>query len=73
MTVVKHCLLDEHGWLYLETALGIGLVHTQDVAIAAQALEDGVWSAHPGQRLDLPGRYGFVTSPFDNQKLLQKF
>ena len=72
-TVVKHCLLDEHGWLYLETTLGIGLVHTQDVAIAAQALEAGVWSAHPVQRLDLPGRYGFVTSPFDNQKLLQKF
>ena len=72
ITVVKHCLLDEHGWLYLETALGIGLVHTQDVAIAAQALEAGLWTAHPVQRLDLPVRYGFVISPAENQKLLQK-
>jgi hypothetical protein len=72
VTVVNRCLLDEHGWLYLETALGIGLVHTQDVAIAAQALEDGVWTAHPVQRLDLPACYGFVVSPAKNQELLQK-
>lgn len=71
-TVVNCCLLDEHGWLYLETALGIGLVHTQDVSIAAQALEDGVWTANPVRRLDLPLRYGFVISPVEHQQSLQK-
>ena len=57
------CLMDEHGWLYLETPLGFGLVHTQDVALAAQAVEAGVWTVQPVLRDDLPTRYGYVKSP----------
>jgi Protein of unknown function (DUF2946) len=38
------CSVDEVGRVYLTTSLGLGLVHTQDVYIAAQAIEQGVWS-----------------------------
>jgi hypothetical protein len=57
------CLMDEHGWLYLESPLGFGLVHTQDVALAAQAVEAGLWTVQPVLRGDLPTRYGYIVSP----------
>jgi hypothetical protein len=61
------CLMDEHGWLYLETPLGLGLVHTQDVAIAALALESGAWALCEVQRSDLASRYHYIPSPAQNQ------
>ncbi|MDR7306814.1 DUF2946 family protein [Rhodoferax saidenbachensis] len=60
---VLGALLDEHGWLYLRTALGLGLVHTQDMENAARALETGLWALEDVARVDLPGRFGYVTSP----------
>ncbi|MGI9132657.1 MAG: DUF2946 family protein [Rhodoferax sp.] len=57
------CLLDERGWVYLETPLGVGLVHTQDVSQVAQALESGRWVAHTLRSSELSARYGFVLSP----------
>lgn len=66
--VVIDCLIDEHGWLFLETDLGLGLIHTQDMGVAAQALEDGVWHAHPVLRGEIAARYGFVTSPAEGAK-----
>jgi len=62
-TVCTACLIDEHGWLFLETPLGLGLVHTQDMGDAARAVEGGVWTPQPVQRADLPVRYGYATSP----------
>ncbi len=59
----KACWTDEQGWLYLETSLGFGLVHTQDVSVAAQALEAGLWSPQQLVRSELPARYGYVMSP----------
>jgi hypothetical protein len=56
-------LVDEHGWLYLQTSLGFGLVHTQDVTHAALAIEAGQWSLQDADLLELPQRYGYVTSP----------
>jgi hypothetical protein len=55
--------LDEHGRLYLDTELGFGLVHTQDVSEAARAVETGLW--HPGDLASalMPGRFGYVLSP----------
>jgi hypothetical protein len=55
--------VDELGWLYLETSLGFGLVHTQDVGNAALAIESGSWSIGEVLRAELPQRYGYVTSP----------
>jgi len=66
------CHTDEQGWLYLETPLGFGLVHTQDVGVAAQAVDAGLWRVQPLLRADLPGRYGYVTSPAQQHVLLPK-
>lgn len=56
-------LLDENGWLYLETSAGFGLVHTQDMTQAAQAVESGLWTVTAAPLGTLPSRYGYVTSP----------
>ena len=59
----KACWVDEQGWLYAETSLGFGVVHTQDVGIAAQAIEQGLWTVNDTSLKDLPARYGYVISP----------
>jgi hypothetical protein len=60
---VRQALLDESGRLYLETALGIGLVHTSDMALAAEAVEAGRWTPDAIQADQLPGRWAYVPSP----------
>lgn len=57
------CVTDELGWAYLETTLGFGVVHTQDMEYLAQALESSRWSVSETQRERLPARYAFVCSP----------
>jgi hypothetical protein len=59
----QQCLTDERGWLYCQTSLGFGVVHTQDVLMAAEAVEQGQWIVEDVCRADLPTRFGFVTSP----------
>lgn len=65
---VQASLLDEAGRLYLATDLGLGLVHTADMALAADAVEQGRWAPAEVAAADLPQRYGFVTRP----QLLQR-
>lgn len=60
---VSQAWLDELGHLYLEADLGFGLVHTQDVALAADALELGRWHVHEVLRSNLPQRFGYQPSP----------
>ncbi|OYU98916.1 MAG: hypothetical protein CFE45_14720 [Burkholderiales bacterium PBB5] len=60
---VKGCWLDDEGRLYLATSLGFGLVHTQDVLDAAQAVEQGLWTPEPLHASDAPARFGFVREP----------
>lgn len=55
--------LDERGWLYMQTTLGFGLVHTQDVDNAASAIEAGQWSVQELALDSLPSRFMYVTSP----------
>ena len=55
--------MDEFGWLYLETPLGLGLVHTQDMVLAVVAVDSGQWAVEEIQRSDLSVIYGYVTSP----------
>jgi len=71
-TVVSHtgrgaspagCLVDEQGRLYLDTDIGLGLVHTLDMAVAANAVEQGTWKPQEASAQDLPGRFGYVPSP----------
>lgn len=62
-TQVRAACLDEKGHLYLHTDLGFGLVHSLDMALAADAVEDGRWQPEVVAAADLPQRYGFVLSP----------
>ncbi|MFT4243802.1 MAG: DUF2946 family protein [Acidovorax sp.] len=68
---VQECLLDEQGRLYLATPLGLGLVHTLDVALAAEAVQAGRWPQPDEVRADqLPARHGYATSPLALQQKL---
>ena len=42
------CWLDERDRLFITTPLGLGIVHSMDVHVAARAVEQGVWE--PEQR-----------------------
>ncbi|RTL44400.1 MAG: DUF2946 family protein [Burkholderiales bacterium] len=55
--------LDEDGRLYLFTDLGPGLVHTADMALAADAVEQGLWAPQDLRADELPQRWGFVRQP----------
>ena len=60
---VRACVVDEHGRLYLDTDLGLGLVHSLDMELAACAVEAGTWVPQEMREGELPGRFGFVRSP----------
>ncbi len=62
-TTVRSAVLDEHGRLYLECDIGFGLVHTQDVGLAADAIERGLWTPQEMASADLPTHFGYVRSP----------
>jgi hypothetical protein len=55
--------VDEMGRLFLATELGLGLVHTLDMEVAAHAVEAGAWQPTPVRFEELPKRYGYVLSP----------
>jgi len=61
------CFVDEAGRVYLLTPLGIGLVHTQDVGLAADLIEQGIWQVQPVRTQELPLRFGFVARPSENR------
>ena len=65
----QRCVLDEHGAVYLETDLGYGLVHTNDMLLAADALERGLWVPQEMQRREMPLRFRYVRSPQLAQKV----
>lgn len=67
-TQATACLLDEAGRLYLDSPLGLGLVHTLDMETAANAVEQGLWQPEEVRSEDLPGRFGFVRSPKARQQ-----
>ena len=60
---VQRCVLDERGYLYLDTDLGFGLVHTLDMGFAADAVEQGLWVPQPADAANLPAQFGYVPSP----------
>jgi hypothetical protein len=59
----QRCIIDQHGRLYLETGIGFGLVHTQDMTYAADAVESGLWVPGEVHTADLQQRFGYVRSP----------
>ncbi|WP_374665292.1 DUF2946 family protein [Ramlibacter sp.] len=65
--VVRAAYVDEAGRLYLDTDLGLGLVHTLDMALAADRVESGEWQPVEVSSADLPTRFGFIRSPWAAQ------
>jgi len=57
------CLLDEEGRVYLVASIGLGLVHTQDVGLVAEAIEQGLWQPEDVLSAGLPERFCYVVSP----------
>ena len=55
--------LDDAGRLFLHTDLGHGLVHTLDMALAAQAVEAGQWQPAELSFAQMPARFGYVLRP----------
>lgn len=60
---VKQALLDGEGRLFLDSDLGLGLVHTSDMALAADRVEQGHWVPETMPLNDMAARWGFVLSP----------
>lgn len=60
---VRAALVDEAGHLFLDTDIGLGLVHTLDMDLAAQAVESGTWHPQEVRFADLPERHGYRLSP----------
>ena len=60
---VSEALHDADGHLYLVTDAGLGLVHTQDMTLAADALEAGCWPLREVEAAELPRLYAYVPSP----------
>lgn len=67
-TSAGECLLDEEGRLYIASPQGLGLVHSQDMVVAVEAVEQGVWVPRDVVSADLPAQYGFVRSPARSQR-----
>ena len=61
--------LDESGWLYLETDLGFGLMHSMDMLQAVQKIESEEWSPQDITKIDLQKRFGFCLSPQLNRRI----
>jgi hypothetical protein len=59
----RGCYLDQHGRLFLDSALGFGVVHSQDVLDASRAIEQGVWTPQTLPFEQMPARFGYVLRP----------
>ena len=55
--------LDDQGRLFLDTDLGLGLVHTLDMGTAADAVEAGRWRPQELPFAAMPARFGYQLSP----------
>ena len=61
--------LDDAGWLYLETDLGFGLMHSMDMLQAVQKIESKEWLPQNIAKIDLQARFGFCLSPDKDQNI----
>jgi Protein of unknown function (DUF2946) len=55
--------LDEHGRFFIATDHGLGIVHTLDMELAADAVEARAWAPRELAFAELPERFGFVRQP----------
>ncbi|HET9204719.1 MAG TPA: DUF2946 family protein [Burkholderiaceae bacterium] len=59
----RGCYLDQHGRVFLDSAVGFGVVHSQDVLDASRAIEQGVWTPQTLNFEQMPARFGYVLKP----------
>lgn len=57
------CLEDECGRVYLNSPIGVGLVHTLDMDAVAEAVEKGIWRPKTVKSAELPRQFSYVLSP----------
>lgn len=60
---VEAVWLDEQDRLFLATELGLGLVHSLDMGLAAEQVEAGAWAPQPATHAELLARYGVLAEP----------
>jgi hypothetical protein len=65
---MQRCCVDEAGYFYMDTELGFGLVHTQDMHLALAPIESGLWVPQEVSRASLAKQFGYVRSPQANQE-----
>ena len=59
--------LDDAGWLYLETDLGFGLMHSMDMLQAVQKIESEEWLPQNISKMGLQKSFGYCLSPCKHQ------
>jgi Protein of unknown function (DUF2946) len=59
----KTAWLDESGRLFLHSSIGFGIVHTQDMHLAADAVEAGTWRPQAMRFDQMPARFGYRLKP----------
>mgnify|MGYP006269207011 CR=1 FL=1 len=64
---MQRCVMDEYGRLYLDTEQGFGLVHTQDVLLASEFIETGLWVPQEIKAQELQERFHYIRSPLQLQ------
>lgn len=60
---VRRCILDEAGRLFLDAHEGFGLLHTQDVVHAPDAMASMGWALEEMPFVEMPKYFGYVMSP----------
>jgi len=67
-TSVNACYTDAQGRVYFQTPLGLGLLHTLDVGLAAEGLTQGLWQLENLSAADLQTQFAFRQSPAADKK-----
>ena len=65
---VRRCILDETGRLYLDAIEGFGLLHTQDVLYAPEAMASMGWALEEMQFAEMPKYFAYVRSPLQTSR-----
>lgn len=62
-TSAQTCFTDEVGKVYFQSSLGFGLLHTLDVAQAAEGLSLNLWPLETIEQSEMPTKFGYCVSP----------
>jgi hypothetical protein len=63
LAAYRSAWVDEHGHLFLATDRGLGIVHSLDMVLAADAVDSGLWMPTEVPSAEIPRRFGYVLSP----------